>query len=143
MTDLFKRLLADFSIIEFIVYGLMGYSGLILLMVQILQPNPPTNRSFAGARVVFLSPSLIGIMMLMFASGDITLETENISTNSTILTYNETNDLIFTENVTRTESNAKSFTLIEPIWGLIHLGFLMIIIVYITIQVLNILTKPE
>jgi hypothetical protein len=131
--------LADYSIIEFIVYGGIAYLGVALLMVSVLL-NPPTSRSLAGARSVFLSPSIICMGLLIFASGNITMEYKD--TTQTTLNYDEAlNTLV--SNSTTTISETDKFILVDPVWTYVHMGFFMILIVYIFIQILQILLKPE
>lgn len=117
------------------MYGIIGYTGIILMMVSILT-NPPTNRSFAGARSLFLMPSVLCLSLLMFSDGGITLDV--LETDNTL--YNGTDDSIISySNSTET----RSYTLINPFWGSVHFGFFILEIVYILMQVLNILFKPE
>lgn len=131
--------MADYSIIEFIVYGGIAYLGVALLMVSVLL-NPPTSRSLAGARSVFLSPSIICMGLLIFASGNITMEYKD--TTQTTLNYDEAlNTLV--SNSTTTISETDKFILVDPVWTYVHMGFFMILIVYIFIQILQILLKPE
>ena len=132
--------MADYSIIEFIVYGGIAYLGVALLMVSVLL-NPPTSRSFAGARSVFLSPSIICMGLLIFASGNITMEYKDTTINE--LGYNVTNTNQIISNSTTTINEADKFILVDPVWTYVHMGFFMILIVYIFIQILQILLKPE
>lgn len=127
--------MVEYSIIELIVYGAIGYFGIILMMSSILA-NPPTNRSLAGARSLFLMPSVVCLSLLMFSDGGVTLDT--LETDYT--EYNGTDDSIISySNSTET----RTYTLVNPFWGTIHFGFFIIEIVYILMQVLNILFKPE
>ncbi len=126
--------MADLSIIEYLSYGLIGYTGVIILMISVLL-NPPTSKSLAGARSIWLMPSVICLSVLMFASGTITLETNSSSFSTT---SNATSE-VWTETGTQTIS----YTLVDPVWALIHMSMFLILIIYIIVQVLQILTKPE
>jgi len=128
--------MADYSIIEFIVYGGIAYLGVALLMVSVLM-NPPTSRSLAGARSVFLSPSIICMGLLIFASGNITMN----YIDETTIGYNATNTNQVITNSTTTSTD--KFILVDPVWTYVHIGFFMILIVYVFIQILQILLKPE
>lgn len=132
-------ILADFSIIEFAVYGGIAYLGVILLMVSVLM-NPPTSQSLAGARSVFLSPSIICMGLLIFASGDITLGYTD--STETTLNYNVTSNTLVS-NSTTTINETEKFILVDPVWTYVHMGFFMILIVYVLMQILQILYKPE
>ena len=132
--------MADFSIIEFIVYGGIAYLGVALLMVSVLM-NPPTSQSLAGARSVFLSPSIICMGLLIFASGNVTMEYKDTTINE--LGYNVTNTNQIISNSTTTINETDKFILVDPVWTYVHMGFFMILIVYVLMQILQILYKPE
>lgn len=142
-----KSVLADFSIIEFSVYGLIGYSGLILLLISTLL-NPPTNRSLAGARIVFMSMSVVCLLVLSYASGNITTSysdsTVIINTQSQVLNATNNGTLVTVwHNTTQTDQTTDKYILENPIWITLHFGFAAMLIMYILIQILNIFTKPE
>lgn len=122
--------MADLSIIEFIVYGVLGYGGLLILMISILL-NPPISVSLAGARSIWLMPSVLSMIMLMFVSGIVTADEQ---TTSFITTSNATSE-VWTE----TGTIETQIQLVNPIWGGIHVGFFLILILYIFQQIVNIL----
>lgn len=124
--------MADYSIVELVVYGLIAYGGIITLMVSTLL-NPPTNSSLAGARSIWLTPSVLCMGMLMFASGIITLDTQE----TIITTTSNATSEVWTETGTVTNT----IQLINPIWTVIHFGMMMILIVYIATQIFNIFGK--
>ena len=126
--------MAELSIIEFVVYGLIGYFGIIILMISILL-NPPTSISLAGVRSIWLMPSVLSIAMLMFLSGIVVGEDQTTES----ITYNSTGTQI--ENTVITQSS--SFQLVNPVWASFHLGLFLILIVYILVQVVNILRAKD
>jgi len=132
--------MADFSLIEFAVYGGIAYTGIVVLIISILL-NPPTSRSLAGARSVWLTPSILCMGLLMFASGNITTEyTDSTVTN---LGYNATNSTQLISNSTLTTTETNKYILVDPVWGAVHMGLFTNMIIYVLIQILQILTKPE
>jgi hypothetical protein len=132
--------LADFSIIEFLVYGGIGYAGVIILMISVLI-NPPTSVSMAGARSAFLSPSVICMGLLIFASGNVTMGYTDTTTND--IGYNVTNTNQVISNSTITTNTTDKFILVDPVWTYVHMGLFLILIMYIFIQIVTILTKPS
>lgn len=130
-----KWVLTTFSIIEFAVYGLIGYMGIITLIITILT-DPPKSVSLSGIRSIWLMPSIICISMLMFASGIITTDSE---TRTVITTSNATS-----EAWTETANVSKQITLVNPIWATVHFAFFIMMILYIIQQVLTLLfQKPD
>lgn len=126
--------MANLSIIEFIVYGIIGYSGILILIISIIT-NPPKSMSLAGARSIWLMPSILCLSVLMFASGVIT--TDNQTTTSTIIN-NSTNEVWI-----ETGTVANEYQLVDPVWGWIHFAFFIILIIYIIIQTLTILVQKK
>jgi|APSaa5957512535_1039671.scaffolds.fasta_scaffold01088_2 hypothetical protein len=126
--------MADLSIIEFAVYGALGYGGLVILMISSLI-NPPTSTSLAGARSVWLMPSVLSMIMLMFISGIVPI-TEQSSTFTTVANDTST---VWTE----TGDVDIQIILVNPIWGAIHFGFFLILILYIVQQIVNTLRSKD
>ena len=124
----------EYSIIEFVVYALIGYAGILILMVSILL-NPPTSISLAGIRSIWLMPSVLALSMLMFMGGVVT--TETTTTETTITKSN--NDIETYENSIQTSQ----IQLINPIWSSFHMGLFLIEIIYIIVQVVNILRAKD
>ena len=117
------------SIIEFMVYGLIGYSGIIVLMISVLI-EPPTNISLAGVRAIWLMPSVLALTMLMFMSGIVVSDT--VTTETTITKSNSNVD-------TEVSVSRSQIQLIEPVWATFHLGLFLVEVMYIIVQVVNIL----
>ena len=124
--------MADYNIIEFIVYGLIGYSGLAMMIFGSLT-NPPTEKSLAAIRAVSLIPSVFCIALLMFAGGFITLDT----TTETVTMFDVNN----TKTGEETHVKDSEYQLINPIWGVMHFVFFILLIIYIITQFFMILTK--
>lgn len=127
--------MADISIIEFGVYGFLAYSGMLMLIISAFRETPNT-KSQSMARVIWLIPCIIAASLLASAGQDITFDTVN--TVNTI-TNNVTSTVDFTEDVT---TSAK-ITLLQPVWGMIHLMMFFVMIIYVIMQVLILFTKKD
>ena len=126
-----------YSLIEFIVYGLIGYSGLLVLVFSVVT-KPPTGRDLAGARAIWLVPSVICLFLISYSGGIISGDTD--TTTRSEIGYNVTTGAVIT-NVTVTETVQNQITLQNPVWIMLHVLFAIILIIYIIIQLFNIFTK--
>lgn len=122
------------SIIEFIVYGLIAYTGMIVLIISVLK-EPPSSRSLAFLRSVFLIPSIIASGILSFSGVNIYWLTT--ATSNTIKSLNTTQ--------TWTESTTQTNTLVlqNPIWITFHFLLFIVMIIYVITQILSLLTKHD
>lgn len=124
----------EISIIEFLVYAVIGYSPLIVLYVSLVKdvPNTKANTIF---RVVLIVPGLIAVGILSGSGLDINLETSTTISNITT-TSNATSE-VWTElgNVTKSDS----YTLQNPIWILFHSFLFTLYSFYIIIQIMQLL----
>jgi hypothetical protein len=128
--------MADMSILEFIVYGFLAYSGILMLIVSAFKEDGTASRSQTGVKVVWLLPCIFAAVLLAGAGQDITFETVN--TVNTI-TNNVTSTVDFTEDVT-TETK---ITLVQPVWGMVHMLLFFVMLLYVIIQILIMLTKHD
>lgn len=123
----------NISIIEFITYGLIGYTGMLTLIISVIKEVPIT-RSLAIVRAIFLLPSIIAAGILM-SSGI------NININTAI-----TSNLIRSINTTQTWTEATTQTnqivLQNPVWITFHFLLFIVMSVYVIQQILFLLTKP-
>jgi len=110
-------------------------------MIVSILVEPPTSKSLSSARVVWLVPSIICLSVLSYAGTAITLESD-ISTE-TIIGYNTTNTNQIILNSTTTLTTSPQYTLIEPVWVTIHYLLVIVMIVYVLIQILQLLTKTD
>lgn len=120
--------MADLSIIEFGVYGLITYSGLLMLIISTIK-EVPSEKSGSVFRSIWLIPSIICAFIL--ASSGISINTSEI--------HNTITNLNTTEVWTETVNN--SIVLQNPIWVTVHMMIFLILIVYVTLQILNLFTK--
>ena len=125
----------DISIIEFLVYAIIGYSPLIILYVTLVKEAPST-KSGTIQRVIFIVPGLIAVGVLAGSGLDINLQYDTVSTNSTL--YNGTNNNVITYSNTTTIST-QNFTLENPVWILFHSFLFTLYSFYIILQILQLL----
>jgi hypothetical protein len=120
--------MADISIIEFIVYGLIGYSSILMLIITTVK-EVPTERSGSIVRAVYLIPGIIACLIIA-GSGD------------TIVTSDFTNTIVDLNATTVwTESISSEISLQNPIWVTFHYLLAIVMIVYVILQVLTLFTK--
>jgi len=120
--------MADISILEFIVYGFITYSSLLMLIISTIK-EVPTERSGSIVRGIWLIPGVITAFIL--ASSGINIVTSD--TTNTITSVNTTE--VWTETI------SSSIVLQNPIWVTVHLLIFVVLIVYVVLQVLTLFTK--
>ena len=119
--------MADTSIIEFAVYGLIAYSSFIMLLTSISK-EIPQEKGYAVMRCVFLMPGLICAGIL--ASSGVNIQTNVDSTNSII------KDLNNTQTWSTSLTNTTNIVLQNPIWQTVHYMLFAVFIVYIIMQIM-------
>jgi len=127
----------DISIIEFILYGLVGYSGVIFLIHSAFHDNSST-KSHSIARVVWLIPSMAAVFILAGSGVGI-----NLDNPAPIVTevYNNTGALI--TNSTTYPTYPTQIVLVNPMWILFHSMLGLILSIYIFTQFINLLGKSD
>lgn len=136
--------MADFSIVEFVIYGFIGYLGIALMMFQIIKYEHSPSKSLAVMRMVWIFPSIIALGMIIAIDGDIefpdtfvtVVETENyeaLNSADVVVTLNSTSV------TTTTETNV--MVLRDPVWGLFHLMLFLILIIYQITQMMLMFTN--
>jgi hypothetical protein len=120
--------MADLSILEFGVYGLITYSSLLMLIISTIK-EVPTERSGSVLRGIWLVPGIICAFIL--SSSGIIIVTSDVT--NTIVAVNTTE--VWTETI------SSSISLQNPIWVTVHMLIFFVLIVYVIIQVLTLFTK--
>lgn len=128
------------SIIELVVYGLVGYGGLLGLLSTAFKSSEQVGTSKSGAivRSVWVLPSIYCLIMLAGLSGTVYLD-EGV--DKTEIGYNVTDGSIITNSTVTASSN--TIILVNPIWGTVHIIFYMILILYFIINIVQLLVKRE
>lgn len=115
--------MSDVSILEFLVYGLICYSGILLVIASAFK-DEKLGKSQSAVRVIWLIPSIFAAFMLASIGGfDIYLDYG--TTTNTIINLNTTE--VFTETIT----SDKKFTLLNPVWIPLHILFFVILMIYV------------
>ena len=116
----------EISIIEFAVYGFISYASILILLVSTLIKGDESRLSSLIRTVIFI-PSIITVGILAQASPTITLDTVH-----TLTITNDTINTVFYEDTVTTDS----ITLLNSVWGLVHLILFFVLVFYVFKQVL-------
>jgi len=123
--------LADLSVLEFGVYGFVAYASLLMLIISAIKTEIPTTRSLAIVRAIYLMPGAICALVLAGAS--------------TVIVASDTTNTITAVNTTEvwTEQISNSITLMNPVWGALHVMIFIVIMIFVITQIMNLLTKTD
>lgn len=125
--------MGDVSILEFIVYGIICYSGVLLIIASAFK-DEKLGKSQSAVRVIWIMPSIFAAFMLASVGGfDVYLQYGNVT--NTIVNLNTTE--VFTEQFT----SEQKFTLLNPVWIPLHILFFVIMIIYVIWNLLLLFTK--
>lgn len=123
--------MSDISIIEFGVYGLICYTGIIMLIISAFKETPSTI-SQSATRSIWLIPSIIAAFMLASAGADIFLSSETVTQQ--VL---DSNNVI----VTLTTTTDDKITLLQPVWVTLHYLFFIVLLIYVMLNILTLFVK--
>jgi hypothetical protein len=129
--------LGEISIIEFIVYGLVGYSGIVLLVASAFKELPAT-KNLAVIRSIWIMPCIFMMYVLASAGAPIILQDEVIVTT---LNYNETSNILVSNSTETTQ--AKQVSIVNPVWVTVHLLFFIMLVIYFIWNMLQLLVKRD
>lgn len=124
--------MADVSVIEIVVYGLICYTGMIGLIVSAFR-HAPAEKDQSLTRVVWLIPSIFAAFMLASAGADVYLDDSTVT--NTIVDVNSTQ--VWTESIT----TVNKITLLQPVWVTLHILFFIVMLLYVMINVAAMFTK--
>ena len=128
--------MGEISIIEFIVYGLVGYSGIVLLIASAFKELPAT-KNLAVIRSIWIMPCIFMMYVLASAGAPIILQ-DSFDTTATLINTNTTE--VWTETVT---TNAKIVSIANPVWVTVHLLFFIMLVIYFIWNMLQLLVKRD
>ena len=123
--------MSDVSILEFGVYALICYTGIIMLIISAFKETPSTV-SQSALRVIWLIPSIICAYMLASAGADIYLSTE--TTVKQVLDSNNA-------PISLTDVTTDKITLLNPVWITLHYLFFIVMLLYVMINILTLFMK--
>jgi hypothetical protein len=124
---------SDVSILEFGIYGLICYTGIIMLIISAFKETPSTV-SQSAVRCIWLIPSIICAYMLASAGADIYLSSETITKE--VL---NSSDVI----VSLTETTVDKITLLQPVWVTLHFLFFIVMLLYVMMNILTLFVKRD
>ena len=119
--------MSDLSLIEFIVYGFVCYSSMLMLIISIIKNDVPSGNPLSTLRVIFIIPGMFAAAVLSSSGVDIT--TETVNTNNII------KDLNNTDTWSETTTQLNKFVLVNPVWITFHFLLFIVMFVYVFQQV--------
>ena len=129
--------MSELSIIEFVIYGLIGYPAVIMLILSAFKEIPQT-KSQSVVRAIWILPAIIMMYVLASAGATIWLD-EGYTTNT--VNFNVTSNLLVSNSTETTTPN--SVILVQPVWIAIHGLFAIMLILYFIWNMLQLFTKRE
>ena len=126
--------MSDISLAEFIVYGFVAYSSLLMLIISVVK-EIPTTKSLAIARSIFLIPGMVAAGVL--ASSGVNIQVASVTTSNLIKSINTT------QTWTETTSQINNIVLQSPVWQMFHVLIFLVLLVYVITQMLNLFTKYD
>lgn len=126
--------MSDISLAEFVVYGFVAYSSLLMLIISVVK-EIPTTKSLAIARSIFLIPGMIASAVL--ASSGVNIQVANLATSNLIKSINTT------QTWTETTTQINNIVIQSPTWQMFHMLIFLVLMVYVITQILNLFTKYD
>lgn len=126
--------MSEVSIIELIVYGLIGYPAIILLIASSFKEETGNNK-ISVVKAVWIIVPIITMYMLASAGAVITLDHD--VTTATLINTNTTE--VWTETVIQD----KTITLINPVWITLHWLMFTVLVLYFMWNMLRLFTQRE
>ena len=125
---------SDISLAEFIVYGFVAYSSLLMLIISVVKEIPST-KSLAIARSIFLIPGMVASAVL--ASSGVNIQVADVATSNLIRSINTT------QTWSETTSQINNIVLQSPVWQMFHMLIFLVLVVYVITQMLNLFIKTD
>ena len=126
--------MGDISLAEFIVYGIVSYSSLLMLIISVVK-EIPTTKSLAIARSIFLIPGMVASAIL--STSGINIQVASVTTSNLIKSINTTQ--VWSEATNQTNN----IVLQNPVWQTFHLLIFLVLLVYVITQMLNLFIKTD
>ena len=123
--------MSEVSIIELIVYGLIGYPAIIFLIASSFKESTGTASKISVVKAIWIIVPIIAMYMLASAGALISIDT----VSSTLINTNTTE--VWTEQVDR------SITLVNPVWVTLHWMMFIVLILYFMWNMLRLFTQRD
>lgn len=122
--------MSDISLIEWIVYGFIAYSSLLMLIISTVK-DVPIGKSLSLIRVIYLIPGVICSGILASSGVNIVFQTVNTTTRDVNAST------VWTQMVTTT------IPLQSPVWTMVHLMIMLVLLAYVIQQIMIFMTAKE
>jgi hypothetical protein len=131
--------LSEVTIIELIVYALIGYPAIIFLVGSSFQESSGAAGKISVVKAIWIIVPIIAMYMLASAGAVITISDE---ISITTIGYNTTvpNEVI--TNSTETTPQ-KQITLVNPVWITLHWLLFTVLVLYFMWNMLRLFTQRE
>lgn len=126
--------MSDISLAEFIVYGCIAYSSMLMLIISVVK-EIPTTKSLAIARSIFLMPGMVAAGIL--ASSGVNIQVANVATSNLIRSINTT------QTWSETTTQINNIVLQSPVWQMFHILIFLTLLVYVITQILTLFVKYD
>lgn len=126
--------MSDISLAEFMVYGFVAYSSLLMLIISVVK-EIPTTKSLSIARSIFLIPGMVAAGVL--ASSGVNIQVATVDTSNIIRSINTT------QTWSETTQQINNIVLQNPVWQMFHILIFLVLLVYVITQMLNLFTKYD
>jgi hypothetical protein len=123
--------MSEVSIIELIVYALIGYPAIIFLVGSSFQESSGAAGKISVVKAIWIIVPIIAMYMLASAGATIHIET----IDSTLTNLNTTE--VWTETVSR------DIVLVNPVWITLHWLLFTVLVLYFMWNMLRLFTQRE
>lgn len=133
----------DLSSIEFIIYGFVAYSSLLMLIISTVLKAELATSSQSLIKSVYILPGIVCMFIIAFANPTIILDDSVVTTDNTSVyeVLDNTNAVVvLNSTVTETVGTTNSITLLNSVWGLVHVLFAMVMVVFVIVKIVSLLT---
>ena len=133
----------DLSSLEFLVYGLVAYSSLLMLIISTVLKAELATSSQSLIKSVYILPGIVCMFILAFASPTIVINDSVVTTDNTSIyeVLDNTNVVtVLNSTVNETVTTVNSIELLNTVWGITHVMFAMIMVIFVIVKILSLLT---
>lgn len=125
--------MADISLVEFIVFGLIAYSSILMLIISMIIKPPAATNKLTLIRSAYMIPGIIAAIIL--AGSGVNVITNDQTTTNTIVAVNQSE--VFTESY----NIQQQIVLQNPVWVSFHFLLAIVMSIYVIQQILMLLAS--
>ena len=133
----------DLSSIELLVYGFIAYFSLAMLIYSSIQKGEISNPRGALVKSVYILPGIVCMFILAFATPTVVINDSIVTINNTSIyeVLDNTNAVtVLNSTVNETIITVNSIVLLNTVWGIAHVMFAMIMVIFVITKLLSLLT---